>query len=640
MKRQRYRQWMVISQALIVTGLGLAALWNVASLVFDWDEPMLWMLALLPLPGFLSWAVVSAIPGLLPKISTRRKAYSFRLTYDAPPGWDDDRLRQAFLNMIRVGHRLDMIWARDGQEIGCWILLAGEGQVLGRLIGDLLPGGAIEPDPHPPVGKGTVILCWQKKKEEEEPVPGPQVLCQMDGVEGVYFRWLNETSATVALWGPAAEAVARQFVRPGDMLLEQGDRLLHPPFIGDNPWPDLPPLPSSQLSSGLSSISHLKRTAPALRLNGSRGLVLGHDAAQKVVGFSLPDLSEIRRPLRVYGQVAARIAIGVARQAIKARLPVIVMDGEGGLVAGLARLLLAEVAREQIIVCDVERPAQSRFRLNPLWLPYERTVWPDIFSGGWLDWLRELGVTPGGLGLDGYRHTQVAVALTAVLAAERKLALDVSTLCEALESPDFLSMVGDGVAGSALFGEDIWQWWLAEGRPTPSFDVHLRLAHLRERLNGLLGLPEYRVLWRPPYLNPLTAMTDRVSLLWRLPDSRRRLRGYITSQLLALSTLLSVWPDRQPPVVIILHELDVETWVKRLASFSKARLILSSKAVGTRPTADSLLLSRLGRDDAEKVQVELPGVRASDLRRLPDGRLLLRRGMEIGTLDMVEEERR
>jgi hypothetical protein len=201
---------------------------------------------------------------------------------------------------------------------------------------------------------------------------------------------------------------------------------------------------------------------------------------------------------------------------------------------------------------------------------------------------------------------------------------------------DFLATLGDGLDSAALLEEDIWQWWLAHGRGTLNFDVHLRLAHVRERLNALMSLPEYRVLWRAPYLDPLTAIQDGTSLLWRLPDPRRRLRGYLTSQLLALTTLLAVWPSTQPPLTVMLHELEAEAWVKRLRLFPGVRLILSSAQTGGRPTTDSLLLSRLGREDAQRVQVELPGVRASDLRRLPDRRLLLRRGADICTMDMTE----
>ncbi len=629
MRRQKHRQWIFLSQILIVTGLGLAAFWNVAHLILGWTEaPVWWMQLLLPLPGLLSWGLAMMVPGLLPKIQ-KRKYKSFRLVYDTPPEWDDRRFRVALSNMIRLGGRVDVVWARDGHDIGCWLLLDDEGSVLRRMIRDLLPGGVIEEDEHPPVGAGVVVLRWKKKED----IPEPDLLCRMDGVQGVFFHWLSEETATVSLWGPGAMAVAKQWAKGRHLLSGQGEGLLFPAFVGDNPWPGLPKLPASQLNPGLSSVSRLELTAPVLRLNGHGGLLLGYDPEVKPVGFSLPGLDEVRQPLRVYGQAAAEVATDMIKQAIKARLPVIVMDGDGGLVAGLARQMLPQMSRGRMMVCDTERPAQSRFRLNPLWLPEDQTIWPQIFSGGWLDWLREMGATPGGLGLSGYRHTQVAATMTAVLAARQGLMLDAPALCEALESPDFLSLPGNDIDGATLLGDSVWQWWLAEGKPTPNFDVHLRLAHLRDRLNALLDLPEYRVLWRGPYLDSLEAALNGTSLLWRLPDPRRRLRGYINSQLLALTTLLATWPKDRPPIVVVLHEMKVESWMQRLSAFSGARLIVSSSRVAGRPVTSTFLVSRLDRADAEKVQVNLPGIRAGDLRRLPDNRLLLRREADLSTID-------
>ena len=53
----------------------------------------------------------------------------------------------------------------------------------------------------------------------------------------------------------------------------------------------------------------------------------------------------------------------------------------------LSRRLLREMAAGRVLVCDVERPAQSRFRLNPLWLPADAAYWPAILSGPWPEWL-------------------------------------------------------------------------------------------------------------------------------------------------------------------------------------------------------------------------------------------------------------
>jgi hypothetical protein len=248
-------------------------------------------------------------------------------------------------------------------------------------------------------------------------------------------------------------------------------------------------------------------------------------------------------------------------------------------------------------------------------------------------------VTAAGLGLAAFRHTQVAVMLTALVAQERGLALDVPGLCEALQAPDFLKLVESGTwAGSGLLDDDLWDWWQREGRLTSSFDMHLRLAHLRDRLNALLDLPEYSVLWRGPYLEPLAALGSGQSLFWRLPDPRRRLSTYIISQLLALNTLLTAWNEAHAPV-IFLHELQVEGWLERLTAFPNARLVLSSAREKAKPGSaqpSSLLLSRLDEVPAW-VQQSLPDIRPTDLKRLPQERLVLKRGDNICTLDMKEQ---
>ena len=301
----------------------------------------------------------------------------------------------------------------------------------------------------------------------------------------------------------------------------------------------------------------------------------------------------------------------------------------------LARRLLREVATERVLLCDVERPAQSRFRLNPLWLP--GVGQGQALATGWPAWLREQGVTPAGLGLAAYRQTQVAVTLTALVAGERGLALDIPGLVEALRAPDFLKLVEPGTwTGSGLLDGDLGNWWQSEGQATASFDLHLRLAHLRDRLGALLALPEYSVLWRGPYLDPLTAVGGGQSLLWRLPDPRRRLAAYVSSQLLALHTLLTVWPAGQPAPLIFLHELKAEGWLKRLADLAGTRLVVSTAQAPAEPSftpAATWLLSRLEEVPAWLRQ-DLPGVRPTDLKRLPPDRLLLRQGDEICTLTM------
>lgn len=258
---------------------------------------------------------------------------------------------------------------------------------------------------------------------------------------------------------------------------------------------------------------------------------------------------------------------------------------------------------------DVERPAQSQTRLNPLWLPADPAHWPAVLSNLWPAWLREMSVTPAGLGRDAFFHTRLAVSLTGVLAARRNLALDPASLLAALETPDFLAQAGDH-GGPEIAGAEVWRWWQAEGRQAHNFDVHLRLGHLRERLTALLALPEYGVLWRPPFSNPEEITRRRPALVWRLADPRRRLRPYITSQLLALGSLLAAWPADGPPLLVVLHELEnVESWVALLRRFPAARLIVATRNV-TLPglPGEQLLLSRLDRESAERLQSAGAGI--------------------------------
>jgi hypothetical protein len=179
---------------------------------------------------------------------------------------------------------------------------------------------------------------------------------------------------------------------------------------------------------------------------------------------------------------------------------------------------------------------------------------------------------------------------------------------------------------------------LAEGRRASTFDAHLRLGHLRARLSALLELPEYKMLWRSPYLDPLKAFSgETCGLFWRVPDPRRRLRPYITSQLLAVATLLATWPAERP-VLIILHELEAGLWAHRLASFPAARVVLSSESVPALdrlPVVTSLVVSHLARADAGKLEGRLLAeVQPADLRRLPANRVVFQRGREWGTVDL------
>ncbi|MCP4519397.1 MAG: hypothetical protein GY824_29725, partial [Delftia sp.] len=432
----------------------------------------------------------------------------------------------------------------------------------------------------------------------QEELPAPADLCRLEGIEGVYYRWRTDSTATVALWGPGANEAARQFA--DDLLPGEGKSLRRPAFGGDNPWPDLPPFPPSQANPGLAAVSRLERLSPALRVEGM-AVVAGQDAEGHQVGFSRPDLEDLRT-LRVLGRTAEPVVVNMARQAVQAGIPVLLLDGSGTVVSKLAQILLREMAAGRLLLCDVDRPAQSRFRLNPLWLPADGAdSWPDILAAV-MAWLRELGVTPAGLGRTAYRHTRVAVVLAALVAAGQGLALDVPFLRRTLAEPDFLAML-DGETlpdGGRLLDTETWNWWLNEGRGTQSFDVRHRLGHLQGRLEALLELPEYELLWQGPYLDPL-AVAGGVSLFWRLTDPKRRLRPYISSQLLAIDTLLRVWPATHP-LLIFVHELNIgQIWVERFRALPAARLVLAAERMSSLPAMaepTTLLISRLWKEDA------------------------------------------
>jgi hypothetical protein len=434
--------------------------------------------------------------------------------------------------------------------------------------------------------------------------------------------------------------VADRFAEPGADLPGKGRELLSPPYVGDNPWPALPPFPSSKSYAGLSSVSHVIRVVPELRLNGTAGLVLGKDADTQPVGFTLPGLDGMNL-LYVTGQSTDSVVMSLVQQAVQSKRSVFLLDGQGLITTRLCRRLLREMATESVLLCDVERAAQSRFRLNPLWLPNDVNVTRQVFQG-WMHWLRELGVTAGGLGLPAYRHTQIAVVLTALMTRYRKMLIDLPRLREALLAPDFLALIGE----NSLPGQDIaldrelWDWWLKEGRTTANFDVHLRLAHLRDRLGSLLEIPEYSVLWQGPYLDPMTVISGRQSLFWRLADPRGRLTAYVSSQLLALSTLLTVWTKPHWPLLVFLHELEnIQFWVERFRSFPAVRLIVSTKNVINWPELlkpDSILVSRLTAEGAKIMCSKLVDerIRPADLRRLPLTRLIYQKRGRLGTVEM------
>lgn len=627
MKRERWHRLRLWGQWGLVAGLLLAAGWNLVALFRP--GPAWWPGLLLPLPGLLLWLAMLAAP-LWQIQTTAACTETYRLVYNAPPGWDDAPARTALLNLVQSGVVLEIIWAGDGEGIGCWLAVSGYGPVLERLAGDVFPEGRLEPDDPPRPGPGAAVLAWTK------PPPPPVTLCGLAGIDGVYYRRRGPQTAIVALWGPKVGEALQDWARPDDLLPASGPPLFKPPFRAANPWPELPPFPASEGNPGLAAVSKLVRVGPVLRATG-RSLLLGRDGTGQPVGFNLPELAALRTAWLV-GQAAAPLAVELTCRAVERfRLPVVFIDGRGDPSAGLARRLLREIAAGRVALCDVERPGQARHRLNPLWLPPDDRLWPDILTGPWLAWLRELGVTPGGLGRDAYRYTVAAVLLTGLASARQGLELDAPGLRDNLLAPDYLRLLDETHCPSGLPDEETRAWWLNEGRHTPAFDAHLRLGHLRERLSGLLKLPEYGLLWRGPYLDPQAALQNGLlGLVWRAPDRRGRLRPYLSSQLAALSALLAARPaDR--PVLVILFEAAAGQWPVRLAAYPAARLLIAGERPprpDSLPPPDTLLVSRLDRDAAAELAARFPPqVRPSDLRRLPPGRLVVRQGEAWGTVD-------
>lgn|GEM_PF-5640343 len=285
MKRKTYRRLSLISQWCLVGSFGLVIIWNLTNLFYEVGVNMWWLAIVIPLPGLLSWIGLQFAPKLLTR-STQTHSHTYRLLYSTPQDWTDDRARRALLTLIQSGTGLDIFWVKDGEEVGCWLSVARHGPVLERLVRDVFPNGSLEVATLPQVGQGVAVLCWQKMSVD---ILSPSKLCLQDGIDGVYFRWCSETAATMALWGPKVRDMLSQFVDTDDQFFGQGHTLLAPPFVGDNPWPELPPFPPSEGYAGLSAISSLERLAPALRTNDTSALVIGQDVEQQLVGFTLPD---------------------------------------------------------------------------------------------------------------------------------------------------------------------------------------------------------------------------------------------------------------------------------------------------------------------------------------------------------------
>jgi hypothetical protein len=304
-------------------------------------------------------------------------------------------------------------------------------------------------------------------------------------------------------------------------------------------------------------------------------------------------------------------------------------------VAGsLSQQVVQQTLKDQVLLCDLDRPAQSRFRLNPLWLSPDPSTRQQA-AEAWWRWLGDFGVTRGGLGPVVYRHTIAAIALTAMVADTKNLILDLPGLRETLEAPDFLRRI-DPKSARPFLDEETYQWWLKQGRQTPEFDARLRLGHLRDQLDKLIALPEYHLLWQPPYLDPAAVLAEKISLIWRMTAARGRHAPFLYAQLLALTTLLQNKTD-EDPVLLVFHELPPLHWAQTLGQFPFVRFVIAGTRLNQNPDLPrpvTLAVSRTGKEDAAVLSKYLPGVRPADLQRLPTNRFLVRRGRAMTTIDL------
>ncbi len=621
MTRRTYRLLIFIAQVAVIVGLGTATLWNILGALTALT-PVGWWGLLLPLPGLLLWGGTLIAPDLLARL-TPLPDQAFRLVYTTPDAWSDDTVRAALRNLAQAVGGMGITWARDGDGIGCWVSVPAGADVLHRMAQDIFPTGYFEPDTPPFPTEGVTVLRWR------DTVPAPVELCRYDGVDGVYIFWQDDRRAIVSVWGDNAVVSMRVFAAKADLLPDAGSDLIRSRFRGQNPYPDFPPFPPSGDNPGLAAVSNFEKTEPGLRVSPP-ALVLGYDRTGEAVGFPLPALTGIR-PARVVGEHSAVLTAELVRQALSRGLRVFLFDGDGAVITRLTKTAMRELASGRALLCDLDRPAQSKFRLNPLWLPDDPHRWAETLHG-WQQWQAEMGITPAGLGKVTVQHTFAAVALIAFAARERGLGCDPVSLRDTLNTPDILPALS---LPAGVLDPEIWRWWQSEGRHTPNFDAHLRLSHLRDRLTQWLTIPEYRVLWRTPYDDATDLLARRTALLWRVPDPTGFRRAYINSQLLALTNLLRTLPADEPPALVVLHRLNPGFWGERLHALPGARLLAADAAGETIPVAlspQTLVISRLNRAAAARLAPHL-NVRESDLRRLPPGRLIIKRGRLLGTAD-------
>lgn len=623
MTRRTHRLLIFIAQSAVVIGLGAATLWNILGALTPTIIPIGWWGLLLPLPGLLLWIGTLIAPDLLARM-TPLPDQAFRLVYTTPDDWHDDTVRAALRNLAQAVGGIGITWARDGDGIGCWVTVPANGaDILHRMAQDIFPTGYFEPDNPPLPTTGVAVLGWKDR------APSPPELCRLDGVNGVYIFWQDARRAIVSVWGPRAAFSMWALSAKTDLLPGTAGDLVRPRFRGQNPYPDFPPFPPSGGNPGLSAVSDFEKTEPALRITPP-GLILGLDPAGKTVGFNTA-LDGVHLAWFI-GEYSAVLTADIVRQALSHNLRVFLFDGTGAVITRLIKTAMRELASGRALLCDLDRPAQTKFRLNPLWLPAE-TQWQPGTVRAWQQWLAEIGITPAGLGQVTVQHTIVAVTLIAFAAQERGLLFDPVSLRDTLNTPDILPALR---LPEGILDPEIRQWWQHTGRHTSNFDAHLRLSHLRDRLTQWLTIPEYRVLWQTPYDNPVALLEQRTALFWRVPDPTGFRRAYINSQLMALTNLLRTLPAGEPPAAVILHGLNPGFWGERLHALPGVRLLaadIDGKKIPDSIRPQTLVISRLNRSAATHLSSVL-NIRESDLRRLPAGRLIIKKGKKMGTVDM------
>ena len=428
---ETYRRAVSMTRTALLVSLLLVAIYNVAGLVLALSLTLDLLVWSLPVLALLGIGLVRLVPVITPHL-IRPHPVAYRLLYNAPAGWVDTGARTALHNLARHAGGLEIVWSVDGAGIACHLALPNShADALARLVAGVFPGGELETDPLPTPGDGATLL------KIDGDMPDPVTLCQMAGIEGVYYRYPGPRQAIVSLWGTQAVGTAIRLT--GDAFLPgRGHSLTAPPFRGENPWPTLPPFPPSAGNSGLTATARLHFPNPRLALPDPRqGIVLGLGADGEPLGLPLDTIREGRAHW-LLGTQATRQAEQVALATMRRRHPLVVFDQAGRLVVDLNRSAAAALARGTARVADLERPAQAGFRFNPFWLPQETTHWTGTFEL-WLAWLRRLGVTRGGLGLAPYRHAIVAVVLIAVAARARNLMCDPASLADALGTAEFLT---------------------------------------------------------------------------------------------------------------------------------------------------------------------------------------------------------